>query len=106
MDILLLYVTTPTQEMAALIGRTLVEEGLAACANILPGMQSIYRWQGKIETASETVLLVKTTAGAYPHAEARIKTLHSYDVPCIVALPMTAAEPAFATWIREQVQPL
>jgi periplasmic divalent cation tolerance protein len=103
-DLLLVYVTTPGPDLARQIARRAVEEGLAACGNILPGMQSVYRWQGRVEAADETVLLMKTTAAAYPALESLVRKMHSYDVPCIVALPLSQADAAFGAWIKEQIK--
>lgn len=101
---LLVYITTPTVEEAQQIGRLVVDERLAACANIMPGMQSIYRWQGQVQEAPETVLIIKTAESRYEALEARVKELHSYDTPCIVALAIDKAEPAYGRWIREQTE--
>ena len=80
----LLYVTCETLQQARTIGRTIVEEKLAACINILPQMESIYLWQGKIETSNEVVLIIKTSDSLTSKCSARIKELHSYTVPCIL----------------------
>ena len=98
-EFVFVYVTTSSLEEARAIGRRLVEERLAACANLLPGMESIYRWQGGIETAQETVLIAKTRAGLVDQLSARVRELHSYDCPCVVALPITAGNPAYLRWI-------
>lgn len=101
---LFVYVTAPTLDEARLLGRTAVEEGLAACANILPGMESIYRWQGRIETASEAVLILKTTAQRFDELAARLKALHSYECPCIAALPLASIWPDYLRWISDSVR--
>jgi len=97
-----IYVTCESEEQARTIGRSLVEERLAACANILPGMESVYRWEGKIETGRETVLILKTTADLVPSLTARVKELHDYEVPCVVALIVDGGNPDYLSWISEQ----
>jgi periplasmic divalent cation tolerance protein len=99
MSAVFVYSTAASPEQAEHIGRTLVEERLAACVNILPGMRSIYHWQGAIETASEAVLIAKTRADLAEALLARIKALHTYDVPCAVVLPILGGLPDFLGWI-------
>jgi periplasmic divalent cation tolerance protein len=86
-----------------LIGRTLVGERLAACANVIDGMRSIYRWNDEIRDEGETVLILKSLATALPALTARIKALHSYECPCVAALPVTGGNDAFMEWIAAQV---
>ncbi len=99
----LLYVTCPDEDTAARIGRLVVEEGLAACVNLLPGMRSIYRWQGRIEEARETVLVAKTSAPLVPAATARIVALHPYAVPCVLRLPVAGGYPPYLDWLTGAV---
>lgn len=99
MELVWCYVTCASVEEAERIGRAVVEARLAACANILPGATSIYRWQGRIETASETVLVLKTRAGLVDALGERVKALHSYTVPCVVALPIAAGNPDYRAWL-------
>lgn len=101
-DSVFVYVTTATIEQARAIGRRLVEDRLAACANVLPGMESIYRWQGAIETAQESVLILKTRAALVDQLAARVRQLHTYDCPCVVALPILAGNPAYLRWIEAE----
>ena len=96
------YVPAASTEEAQAIGRALVEERLAACVNILPGMHSVYHWQGAVETAEETVLIAKTRAELADALAARVKELHSYDVPCVVILPITGGPPPFLRWIEDE----
>jgi periplasmic divalent cation tolerance protein len=96
------YITTESPSQAETIGRALVETRLAACVNILPGMQSIYHWQGRIETAQETVLIAKTRMSLTEALLAKVKELHSYDVPCAVVLPVVAGLPDFLRWIDDE----
>jgi len=104
-DAILIYITCANPSEADTIGRALVEERLVACVNILPGMRSIYRWQGKVETAEETVLIAKTAATRFADVEARVKRLHSYTVPCIVELPVIAGSADYLAWIAAQSAP-
>ncbi|MBV9655415.1 MAG: divalent-cation tolerance protein CutA [Acetobacteraceae bacterium] len=101
-DILLVYITCADAEEARRIGRALVEERLAACVNIRPH-EAIYRWQGAVEEGAETAMIAKTTRAGYPALQARVCALHSYRVPCIVALPAEAALGAYADWIAGSV---
>lgn len=95
----MLYVTAASKEEALRIGRALVTERLVACANVIPGMQSVYRWQGVVEEAEETVLIAKTRANLAEEVVARVKALHSYDVPCAVVYGMANGLPAYLDWI-------
>ncbi len=98
-----LYVTCPDEDTAARIGRLVVEEGLAACVNLLPGMRSIYRWQGRIEDAHETVLLVKTSAAMVAALTARIVALHPYAVPCVLRMPIAGGFAPYLEWLAAAV---
>jgi periplasmic divalent cation tolerance protein len=102
MDALLILTNCPDEESANAIALAVVEEKLAACVNILPRVQSIYRWQGAVESASEIPLLIKSTAANYPALEKRIAELHPYDVPEIVALPITHGLPAYLNWLAAE----
>lgn len=97
-------VTVPP-ERAPEMARTLVAERLAGCVNILPGVHSVYRWQGDVAEDPEAMLLIKTTGEKYPELEARIKTLHTYEVPEIIALPFDRALPEFQSWLRGALAP-
>ncbi|HEX6113190.1 MAG TPA: divalent-cation tolerance protein CutA [Geminicoccaceae bacterium] len=99
------YVTADSRAQALAIGRRIVEERLAACANVLDGMTSIYWWQDALEQASEAVLILKTRAELVERLTARIKELHSYDCPCVVALPIAAGNPAYLDWIARETAP-
>ncbi|MFN3943805.1 MAG: divalent-cation tolerance protein CutA [Allosphingosinicella sp.] len=94
-----IYATFGSADEARRIARTLIEEGLAACANILAPCHSIYRWQGAIEEAAEHAAIFKTSAAAAERALARIAELHSYDVPAAVLWPIERALPAYAEWV-------
>jgi periplasmic divalent cation tolerance protein len=103
--VLSVYVTAADAEEARRIGRALVEENLAACVNVLPGHAAIYRWEGKLEEGAECAFLAKTTAGRFEALRARIRALHSYDLPCIVAFPAEAGDSEFLDWVRAGVLP-
>ncbi|HRD49987.1 MAG: divalent-cation tolerance protein CutA [Candidatus Competibacter sp.] len=98
---LLILCTCPDPATAERIAETLVGEQLAACANIVPGLTSIYRWQGQIQRDSELLLLLKTRQAIYPLLEARIRELHPYQVPEIIALPIQAGSAAYLDWIAD-----
>jgi periplasmic divalent cation tolerance protein len=102
--IVTVYATFGSDEEARNIARRVVEEKLAACANILAPCRSIYRWQGRIEEANEVPILFKTTAAASPELLARIRALHSYDAPAAMVWPIEEAIPEYAEWVRESVQ--
>lgn len=95
----LVLTTAPDREVAERLARTLVEERLAACVNVLPAMQSIYRWKGQIESASEQLLVVKTRTADYAAVEARIRALHPYELPEVIAVPILAGLPAYLAWL-------
>ncbi len=105
MNPVFIYVTCADSAEAERIGRELVDARLAACANILPGMRSIYRWQGRVETAQETVLVLKSRQELFEQLAARVRASHSYTTPCIVALPIIAGDPTYLAWIMENTQP-
>jgi|SRR5579884_3948775 len=102
METYLVYVTASDTDEAGRIGRQVVEARLAACANILAPMQSIYWWQGQIEEAVEAVLILKTKQPLLEDLIERVRQLHSYQCPCIVALPIAAGNPAYLEWIENE----
>jgi periplasmic divalent cation tolerance protein len=93
--------TFPDAETAHRIATQLVTARLAACANVLPEVNSIYRWQGNVETASETLVLFKLASAGYDEFETKLKSLHPYDVPEIVAIEVTNGLPAYLQWAIE-----
>ena len=95
--------TFPDLEQARQIGAALVERQVAACVNLLPGVESIYRWQGKVERAGEVLAIIKTTR--YPELEAALKELHPYDVPEILALPVAAGFEEYLRWMERSCFP-
>jgi periplasmic divalent cation tolerance protein len=98
---LIILTTWPDAESARAAARKLVEEKLAACGNLVQGVESIYRWQGNIETSSEVMVIFKTIAARLIELEARIRELHSYEVPEILALPVGAGSLAYLNWVVE-----
>jgi periplasmic divalent cation tolerance protein len=98
-----IYAVFANAEEAERIGRTVVEEQLAACINILPPVRSIYRWQGKIETADEVAAILKTHHWRADALIARIAELHSYEVPCIVSWPIDKILGSYADWVEDSV---
>ncbi len=95
--------TCGTQQEALRIARSLVEARLAACVNVLPAVQSIYRWQGKVENADEVLLLIKSTRERYLPLRDRILELHSYETPEVIVLPIVYGSDKYLAWLREQV---
>jgi periplasmic divalent cation tolerance protein len=92
--------TTASVDEARRLGRTLVEEQLAACATLIPGVESIYHWQGHVESAGETMLLLKTSDDKLAPLEARLLALHSYDTPEFLVLPVEQGNDAYLAWMR------
>lgn len=101
-DARLIYITTDGPDEARAIGRALVEDRLAACANVLGPMTSIYRWDGAVQEGNESVLIAKTTAALVEALTAKVRELHSYDCPCVVALPVDGGNPEFLSWIQSE----
>lgn len=100
----MIYVTTSSREEALRIGRAVVADRLAACANVLPGITSVYRWQGEVQEEGETALILKTRSDLVERLTTRVKELHSYDCPCVVALPIAGGNPDFLQWIAEETR--
>ncbi len=95
----MIYLAAGSREEAMRIARTLVEEKLVACANVLGEGTSVYRWQGKVEESAETFVIAKTRKDLADKALARVQALHSYEVPCAVAYDMAAGLPPYLAWI-------
>jgi periplasmic divalent cation tolerance protein len=105
MSVFLIYITTKDVAEARAIGRTLIEERLAACVNILDGMQSLYWWDGAVQDEREALLLAKTRGEMVPKLIARVKVLHSYECPCVVAVPIAEGHPDFLRWVADETTP-
>jgi len=104
MNVRFVYMTAGNPEEARRIGRDLVSARLAACVNILPRMDSIYVWEGKLEEASEVVMIAKTVEARVAELIDRVKALHSYSCPCIVSLKVEDGYPPFLQWVAENVE--
>lgn len=100
----MIYVTTGSRKEALDIGRALVEARLAACANVLDNVTSVFRWQGAIEEEKEAVLILKTRRDLVDEATTRIKELHSYDCPCVVSYAITGGNGDFLDWIVKETK--
>jgi len=99
------YVTAKDKDEALSIGRALVTERLAACVNILDGLHSLYWWEGAVQEAREAAFIAKTRSELLPRVIARVKELHSYEVPCVVALPVLGGNPDFLDWVSAETLP-
>lgn len=106
MDALLVLTNLPDAVSAQALAAALVEERLAACVNILAPCRSVYRWQGKVEDASEVPLLIKTTADRYPALEAAVRARHPYELPEIVAVPIAHGLPDYLRWVESETTPV
>lgn len=102
--ILLVLTNLPDQESAQSLAQTLIAEHAAACVNILAACTSVYRWQGKVESAAEIPLLIKTSRPAYPRLQELIRTHHPYELPEIIAIPLSAGLPAYLEWVAHESQ--
>ncbi len=101
MDYVIIYVTAPDEETAVTIGRALVEEKLAACANIVPRIRSLYRWKGAVEDEREVLMILKTRTELFDRVEQRVRSMHPYEVPEIVAIPLTHGSPPYLDWLSD-----
>lgn len=104
-DVRVVLCTFPSSDAARQIGTLLVEKQLAACVNVIPGVESVYRWQGKVESSHEVLAIIKTTATAYPTLERELAALHPYEVPEIVAFQPDQVAGGYAAWVDGQVLP-
>jgi periplasmic divalent cation tolerance protein len=96
--------TVPDRESGERIAHTLVEERLAACVNLVPGLTSVYRWQGKVEKEAECLLIIKTGVSRFEVLKQRIKALHPNELPEIIALPIIHGDAAYLNWLTENSQ--
>lgn len=97
-------VTAPDAETGEAIGRTLVEERLAACVNVVPGVRSVYRWQGRVLAEAEVLLVIKTRKARFEELERRVRELHPYDVPEVVGVGVEAVSSDYGRFIEENVE--
>jgi len=104
-DVRIVLTTAGSREEAERMARALVEERVAACVNILPGLTSIYRWQGAVETAGETLLVIKTTQASISSLEAAIGRMHSYEVPELLVLTVESAGKPYLDWLLSEATP-
>jgi periplasmic divalent cation tolerance protein len=104
-EILLVLTNMPDRESAERLARTLVENRLAACVNILAPCASVYMWKGGVENADEHPMLIKTTRDRYAALEERIRSGHPYELPEIIAVPVTAGLPAYLEWVAAETRP-
>lgn len=103
--VLMVITNVPDHATAERIADELVTQGIAACINILAGCTSVYRWEGKLNHTDEVPLLIKTTREIYPRLEAALRKLHPYELPEIVALPVSAGLPEYLNWVRQETEP-
>lgn len=103
---ILFYIPCPDKPSAETIARALLEEKSVGCANIIPGMESMYWWEGKIETSSEYILILKTlkTPDAQERITKRVQELHPYDVPCVMTLPVLGINESYKKWLEESLK--
>src|SRR5574342_546429 len=100
---IVVFVTAGSSEEADRLARALVQERLAACVNRLSGVESIYRWLGRVEESDEQLLIIKTKADLFDRLKGRVQELHSYSVPEIIALPIVNGSEEYLSWLEEQV---
>ena len=99
-----IFVTVPDFDSGIVLARRLVQEGLAACGNVIPGLTSVYRWDGEIQEDSEVLLVLKTTVVATERLEKRVEELHPYDVPEFLALPVDHGSDTYLRWVAGEVR--
>lgn len=99
------YIVCKNKAEAQKIGKLLLKERLAACVNIFDKMNSMYWWKGKIEEANETVLIAKTTKQLFSKLSKRVKEVHSYEVPCILQIPVSDGNKAYVNWLKGSLHP-
>ena len=103
MKVNLVYMTAEDKAEAQKIGSVLIESKLAACVNIIDNMNSMYVWEGKVQDDNEAILIAKTTEARLPQLIEKVKSLHSYDCPCILSIPVSGGNTAFINWIADEV---
>ncbi len=103
-DVFMVYCTCPDRDTASALARALVAENLAACCNVVEGLTSVYRWEGKVEEDPEVLLIAKTTWERYPALERSIQGNHPYELPEILAVPVTAGLAGYLDWVAEETR--
>lgn len=103
-DALMIFITASSDDEAALIAKTLVDEHLAACVNVISGVRSFFFWEGRTQDAREVLLVCKSSRERMAQVIDRVKSLHSYTVPEIIALPVADGSPDYLVWVRETVR--
>jgi periplasmic divalent cation tolerance protein len=104
-QILMVMSNAPDIATAGTLARSLVDAKLAACVNVLPGVQSVYRWEGKVEQANEVTLLIKTTRRHYPHLQQALVAAHPYDLPEVIAWPLSEGYAPYLHWVATETMP-
>jgi periplasmic divalent cation tolerance protein len=104
MKVHLIYMTVGNKEEAKTIGKELITSGLAACVNIVDNMNSMYMWENELQDDNETILIAKTEETRVPALIEKVKSLHSYDCPCVLSLSVSDGNQAFLNWIAEEVK--
>jgi periplasmic divalent cation tolerance protein len=105
MNINLIYITAGDIEKAGVIGKVLVSERLAACVNIIDNIRSMYWWQGEIQDEREVIVIAKTKESLVPEVIEKVKSIHSYDCPCVVSLPIVDGNKEFLEWVENETMP-
>ncbi len=103
-DKIVIFSACDSREQASALARELVEQRLAACVNILPGVESVYHWKGEIETASEWLLVIKSKRDLFPALRTAIEKIHTYEVPEVIALPIVEGSEAYLEWLTREVE--
>jgi periplasmic divalent cation tolerance protein len=103
-EYIIVFITAPNENEAASISKTIVSEKLAACVNIIPSVRSIYRWQGRVEDEQEVLMIAKTKKSLFERLQERVKKLHSYSVPEIIALPLVEGSKEYLAWLGQETE--
>ncbi|MDZ7780862.1 MAG: divalent-cation tolerance protein CutA [Gemmatimonadota bacterium] len=98
-------ITAPDTDVAERVGRVLVDEHLAACVNLVPGVTSLFRWEGSVEKEAEVLMVVKSTSDGFERLRRRVIELHPYDSPEVIELPVGGGDERYLAWVREEVRP-
>ncbi len=103
-DLIMVYITVQDKNDVGNIARELVEDGLAACTNVIQNVSSVYRWEGTVEEAKETIIIAKTVSSKFDQLVDKVKLLHSSACPCIVSMPIVSGNTDYLNWLREAVK--